>query len=262
VLQLARATDFHISLDGKGLDLSIRINQAARLIIAGTAVLATTLGCHAQGLLEMQPEIRTLHLNGVFPSTIGRERDGYRLELQDRFYRYDATGDGLLTAEDPVFFTIVQRTRARGVKRPWVMDHDFNGDGVVSESEIRRGVAYDLRYYKRAPASEISREFEKAVAEAIAADADGNGLITSAEAEKLREGFSLTEHEDIVAGVRNALWAGIGPTKGEISYESFMSEGEKWFRDADADNDGVVSQEEFRSHVDKILKAVRAAPPK
>jgi hypothetical protein len=85
MLQLARATSLHIVSTAKVRDLSIWINQAARLIIAGTAVLATTLGCHAQGLLEMRPETRTLLLDSVFPSPIGRKLDDYRLQLQDRF---------------------------------------------------------------------------------------------------------------------------------------------------------------------------------
>lgn len=237
-------------------------NQATRLLVVGVAVLATTLSCQAQGLPEMQPENRRLHLHSVFPSAIGRKLDAYRLELQDLFYRFDATGDGMLTAEDPVFFTTVQRTRAQGEKRPWVMNHDFNGDGVATESEIRRGVTFDLRFYKRAPSREISDAIEKAVAEAMATDADGNGQITSVEAEKLPEGSFYRERQDIVTLARYALWAGMGPTKEKISYDSFISEGENWFRDTDTDNDGFVSQEESTSHTDKILKSVQATLPK
>jgi EF hand domain-containing protein len=258
----ARYESLHSLSTAKVRDLTIWIIQAARLVTAGTAVLATTLGCHAQGLVEMQPEARALHLNSVFPSTIGRKLDGYRLELQDLFYRLDATGDELLTAEDPAFFAVVQRTRTQGGKRPWVMDHDFNNDGVATESEIRRGLTYDLRYYKRAPVREISDLINRTVKEAMAADADGDGRITSAEAEKLHEGSSLVERQDIVASVKIAVWAGIGPTKGPISYENFLLEGEKSFRDADTDNDGFVSPDEFTSRTDRIVAAVRAKLPK
>jgi hypothetical protein len=241
--------------------LSTWINQAALLMIAGFAVLATTVGCNAQGVSEISPEVRNLHLEAVFPSTIGRKLDGYRLELQRDFYRFDATGDGLLTAEDPVVFTMVKRARVQGESRPWVMYQDFDGNGVVTESEIRRGMAFDLRMFRPLPSREaiqqISDMIDKAVAEAMVADTDGDGRITSVEAERLPVSVSHPELEDIVTRARYAIWMGIGPTKGEISFQSFMSEGEKWFRETDADSDGIVSPEEFLSRSEKIGKAIR-----
>jgi hypothetical protein len=262
MFQLSRVTVHCTASVSESWNLNIWIDQAERSIIVGIALFSATLSSHAQGLLEMPPEVRALHLNSVFPSVAGHKLDDYRLALQDLFYRFDATGDGLLTAEDPVFFTIVQRTRAGGGKRPWVMEHDFSGDGVVTESEIRRGVAFDLRYYKRGSARELSDQLEKTVAEAMAADTDHDGRITLVEAAKLREGSSFAELEDNVTRLRYALWAGIGSIKGAISYESFVLEGENWFRAADADNDGFVSQEEYSGRQDNISRAIQTLLPK
>jgi Ca2+-binding EF-hand superfamily protein len=243
--------------------LSTRINHAARLMIAGFAALATTIGSDAQ-VIKISPENRALHLAAVFPATIGRKFHEYRLDLQMQFERFDATGDGLLTAEDPVVFTMVRRARVRvqDENRPWVKYHDFDGDGDVTESEIRRGMAFDLRMYTpRAPPEglqHVSDMIDKAVAEAMAADADGDGRITPVEAKNLPAGISYPEREDIVSGVRDALMIGIGPTDGEINLQSFMLEGEKWFRDTDTDSNGFVSPEEYLSRSKKIGDAIMA----
>lgn len=244
--------------------MSAWINHAGRLAIVGVAALATTVGCDAQGVAQISPESRALHLGMVFPATIGCKLDDYRSELERYFVRFDATGDGLLTAEDLVVFTMVARARARvqGHNQPWVMYHDFDGDGVVTEREIRRGMAFDLRMSKQ-PAfpemvQQISAMIDKAVAEAMAADADGDGGITPAEAEKLPVGISLPEREEIVGSARDALLVGIGPNDGQIDLQSFMSEGEKWFRDTDTDSDGFVSPEEYWSRREKVRNAIFA----
>jgi Ca2+-binding EF-hand superfamily protein len=243
--------------------LNTWINHAARLTIAGFAALATTVGCNAQ-VVRISPENRALHLETVFPATIGRKLDDYRSDLQSDFNRFDATGDGLITAEDPVVFTMVQRarTRVQGENQPWVMYQDFDGDGVITESDVRRGMAFDMRMFKppgsREAVRQISDMIDKTVAEAMAADTDGDGRITSVEAEKLPVGVSYPERNDTVGRVRYALMIGIGPTDGEINLQSFMSEGEKWFRDTDTDGDGFVSPEEYMSRSQKIGQAIRA----
>jgi Ca2+-binding EF-hand superfamily protein len=153
---------------------------------------------------------------------------------------------------------IQERANAMAV----VMRHDLDGDGAVTEDEIRRAMKYDLRSELAqaavnltgkppAPTAEaLAKQIETNVRSIMALDSDNDGKVVSSDAPKL---FQRTPRPAAVSQYGDAGRARQALTldtssKGEVTPADYQGTGEALFREVDADNDGTISQQELADY--------------
>ena len=192
----------------------------------------------------------------------GQTLDRYLEILRIDFFRIDADADGKLTQRDVDQHELMRVIQERANAMAVVMRYDLDGDGAVTEDEIRRAMKYDLRSELAqaavnltgkppAPTAEaLAKQIETNVRSIMALDSDNDGKVVSSDAPKL---FQRTPRPAAVSQYGDAGRARQALTldtssKGEVTPADYQGTGEALFREVDADNDGTISQQELADY--------------
>lgn len=188
----------------------------------------------------------------------GAGLDRYLEILRNDFFPIDADTDGKITQRDVDLHALMEGIQLRSIGVTFVMRFDLDGDGLVTEDEIRRGMSYEMRTqigiaaFNSAGKPQLpsmdgpARQIESTVRSVMALDADKDGKVNIAEAGKfglpgMPRGLAPNGQS---ARARQALTLDPG-SKGEVTLADYQGAGEALFRKIDADHDGTISQQEL-----------------
>ena len=175
----------------------------------------------------------------------GSEQSRYVSQLLGDFFQLDADSDGKITQRDVDLHALMEAAQMRTFALTSVMRFDLDGDGLVTEDEVRR----TLRYTQR---NNDKDQIESAVRSVMALDTDKDGKISLSEAGKFG-------HADLQRAAlqnpqadraRQALTLANAATD-ELSLANYQAAGEALFRRIDTDNDGKVSSRELADYQGK-----------
>jgi Ca2+-binding EF-hand superfamily protein len=186
----------------------------------------------------------------------GLALDRYLELLRNDFFQIDADVDGKITQRDVDFHMLMEGNQSRSSAITFIMRFDLDGDGLVTEDEIRRTMNYDMRMQlAQAAFNNMSRpqlpsmsgpekQIENTIQSIMALDTDKDGKVSVSEAGKF--GMSNPQRRFVQNG--QSARAGQAMTlgsKGEVTLADYQAAGEALFRKIDADNDGAISQQEL-----------------
>jgi Ca2+-binding EF-hand superfamily protein len=235
-----------------------RLTSIARW--TGAAVLlAITLG--PTMALSQQPAPQSAPAAAVAPgsqlllSRVQPEQtlDQYLENLRNDFFQIDADSDGKLTQQDVELHALMETIQFRMMALGFVTRFDLDGDGAVTEDEIRKVARYEMRtqlglaaFKPPVPADALEKQIESTVRSIMALDADKDGKVVYSEAAKftqpgMQRGF---EQNGPSARARQALTLNT-ESKGAITLADYQGAGEALFRKIDSDHDGKISQQEL-----------------
>ena len=175
----------------------------------------------------------------------GATLDRYFERLRQEFSQLDADADGKITQSDVDLHTLMEEVMLRAFATQFVMRFDLDGDGAVTEDEIRRA----SRYYYRAAARGSQHHVEDDVRSVMALDTDKDGKVSVGEAGKYR--YPEMQRNLGLPGdsLRARLALTLESNSGNgITLQDFTTAGEALFRKIDADHDGKTSQEELAAY--------------
>jgi Ca2+-binding EF-hand superfamily protein len=250
--------------------------RQTRLVSFGFAVVAA---CSAASPAYSQqpalsPATEQLLLQRV---QAGGMLEKYLDGLRNDFFQLDADVDGVITQHDVDLHTLMEAVQARNLAINNVMRYDLDGDGFVTEDEIRRHMNYDLRsqlglaaYNKRAkpqiPAMDFAtKQIENMVRTIMALDSDSDGKVSVGEAAKFGMSGNQPRGQSGQSSRARQLLAMDTSSKGALSLADYESVGEAFFRKIDVDNDGTISQQElmdFRTRAERAGCELPAASDK
>ena len=186
--------------------------------------------------------------------------DQYLAGLLDDFFQIDADGDGKLTQHDVDLHTLMDKIQLRSIAMNLVTRFDLDGDGAVTEDEIRRAKRYGLRILrgrmvanKTPPASvdeAMQTQIESSVRSVMAMDADKDGKVDYSEASKFSPPGvkpGTTSYHEQSGRARRALTLD-SESKGAVTLADYQGAGEALFRKVDSDHDGRISQQELTDY--------------
>ncbi|WP_257166007.1 EF-hand domain-containing protein [Bradyrhizobium sp. SRS-191] len=229
-----------------------RIVRSAIIAGATAALMVATSSARA----EQKPD-------WTLPMLLARVQAGATLEnvldqQRNEFLELDADGDGRLMARDVDLHGTMEAVQARYQSLQGVLRYDLNGDGFVTEDEIRRTMRYELRVQlgqaQRGRSSfSPDRQIDSTVERLMALDADKDGRISMAEAVKLPVAQG---NSSAAAGrIRRTLDAA---GKDEVTLQDYLSVAEAVFRKVDADGNGTISQQEATDYSQSLIRAAAA----
>jgi Ca2+-binding EF-hand superfamily protein len=176
------------------------------------------------------------------------------------FFSIDADVDGQITQRDVDLHTVMETVQGRTSAVSHVMRYDLDGDGSVTEDEIRHGMSYDMRSQRglaafnkigkpQLPSMAVSAmQIETAIRSIMAVDADKDGKVTVAEAARFGvPGRGGRPESGQAARARQVLTLDSG-TKAAVTLAEYQAAGELLFRNVDTDNDGIISQQELTGY--------------
>jgi Ca2+-binding EF-hand superfamily protein len=231
-------------------------SSCARLLSLGfatvVAVLAESPARAQQPVLS--PATQALLLPRVQQ---GMTLERYLDNLRNDFFQLDADVDGHITQRDVDLHALMESVQARSMAVNNVMRYDLDGDGFVTEDEIRRHVSYDLRsqmglaaYNKVAkpqlPSPDfVAKQIEIMVRTIMALDSNNDGKVSVAEAAKFGASGNQNRGQNGQSARARQLLAIESAAKGSLSLADYEATGEALFRKIDADSDGTISQQEL-----------------
>jgi Ca2+-binding EF-hand superfamily protein len=199
------------------------------------------------------------------------------LEVLHRdFHAADTDGDGEISEADDALAVQLARATFRAMYLAELMRADLDGDGVVTEDELRTTLRhdYDIDALTVPEGSTPEQQIEDAVHRVMAADADHDGRITFDEARN----YAASEQAFQTLGAMGAgnarqLLFFRPEGKSVLTLADLDAAAEKLFRDADTDGDGVISADELKPFAHPVPlslgtprlaqpQLVRAEPPK
>lgn len=200
------------------------------------------------------PAATQLLLGRIHPN-LALER--YLENLRGEFRALDADSDGVLTEKDVALHALMEDVQLRNMSAIAVMRFDLDGDGFVTEDEIRRGFAYEMRAEAAQSAiagrpsgeqAAIQQQLDRRVGGILAADTDKDGRVSYAEASKFGQSQrQAAQPFGQASRTRQALTLE-GATQGILGASAYEAAGEALFRKVDADADGKISQQELADY--------------
>ena len=184
----------------------------------------------------------------------GSTLERYFARLRIDFTQLDADLDGKITQRDVDLHALMETVLRRNFALQSVMGYDLDGDGAVTEDEIRRA----MRYYLRSSLNESEKKIDDTVRSIMALDTDQDGKVSISEAGK----FTSPEMQRNLGSpgeagrARQALTLK-SSTKGEITLQDYEATGEALFRKVDTDHDGKISPQEL----DDYRRTLAVNPP-
>jgi Ca2+-binding EF-hand superfamily protein len=235
------------------------------LVLAGLMTLTTAgpvLSQRAIRAMPGQPTAAQLFLQQLPP---GQTLERYQSALRNDFANVDADADGEITQRDVDLHILMEGVAARRTAIMTVFGYDLDGDGYVTEDEVRRSMAYNLRAQTAAAnkvdgvqpanADAIARQIDNVVRTIVALDTDKDGRVSLAEGVKY--GLAGAERRAISGQAARArqLLTIDGVANGVLTLAAYQAAGEALFRQVDADKDGAVSQQELTDHATRAERA-------
>lgn len=219
---------------------SKRIGPTPVLLVAGI-LLAVVVSSAAQTSSPASSEPSAPLLLPHEGATLERYIDGLRRD----FTELDADADGKITQADVDLHVLMEEVMLHAYAAMSVMRFDLDGDGVVTEDEIRRG----SRYYFKSAVNGPQSHTEEEVREVMALDADKDGKVSFSEAGKYRhpEMLRILGMPGVSARARRALALEPGLRRG-VALADYTAAGETLFRKIDADHDGTTSRDELAAY--------------
>ena len=165
--------------------------------------------------------------------------------LRRGFMQLDADRDGKITQRDVDLHTLMETVALRSFALQFVMSHDLDGDGAVTEDEIRRAKIYSLRSAPNGPEQQI----EETVRLIMKLDVDKDGKVNVVEAGKIN--YPNMQRNLGLPGASARAGRALmleSSTKGEITLRDYEAPGIALFRKVDADGDGKISQQELDAY--------------
>jgi Ca2+-binding EF-hand superfamily protein len=182
----------------------------------------------------------------------------YLESMRIDFVMVDADSDGEITQRDVDLHTVMEGVQARKHAINMVMRYDLDGDGLVTEDEIRRSMTYDLRAQIGLAAANklnqpqlpdaVAKQIDNMVRTIVALDTDKDGKVSLAEAAKYgAPGMQGRGTNGLAARARQLLTID-GASKAVLTLAEYQAAGEALFRQIDTDKDGAVSQQELADY--------------
>ena len=188
----------------------------------------------------------------------GATLDSFRETLRSDFVLLDADADGRLTARDVELHDVMEGLQVRMQGLSFVLRYDLDGDGAVTEDEIRRTMRYELRSQLAqtgpgvSAATALDRQIDSTVQRIMALDVDKDGKVSVSEA--VQYGNSgVKPFRGGQSGRTRQLLDAAG--RDEITLQDYLALGEAEFRKADADSNGTLSQQEFTDYSQGVVRA-------
>jgi Ca2+-binding EF-hand superfamily protein len=225
------------------------------ITLAGSiALMAVSPAWSQQG--RATPSAQQFLLQRISPGTV---LDRYIDQLRNDFFLVDADSDGRITQSDAELHTVMEAIQARNSAVNMVMRYDLDGDGLVTEDEIRRGMKYDLRiqlgiaaFHKantpQLPVGDATKQIDDKVRTITALDTDNDGKVGIAEAAKYGAPANRVRGASGQAERVRQLLTIDGASKGTLTLAEYQAAGEALFRQIDTDKDGAVSQQELSDY--------------
>jgi len=230
---------------------------------AGAAALLMLLGGSNAALSQQSAPQQYIMLPGdqllLSRLTSGSEFGPYLYELRAHFFHLDADTDGKLTQRDIDLHTSMEALQARAMALNSIMRLDLDGDGAVTEDEIRRTARYERRGQVALAASnsagqkqaaDAEEQIENYVRSVMALDTDKDGKVSFSEAGKYGEPIrrrAAVQDGGLSALVRQAMTLATQPPY-ELTLVDYQAAGEALFRKIDSDNDFKISQQELADY--------------
>ncbi len=221
------------------------------IALAGSMTLMGTSFAWSQGG-GVTPTVHQLMLQRI---AAGVALEPYLKALRTDFFMVDADSDGEITQRDVDLHTAMEGVYARRYVIQSVMRYDLDGNGFVTEDEIRRTMTYELRAEiglaagsKRdkpqlPTADGVAKQIDNTVRTILALDTDRNGMVSLAEATD--NGPAGKRGTSFYAVRARQLLTIDGASKGVSTLTEYLAAGEALFREVDVDKSGVVSQQEL-----------------
>jgi Ca2+-binding EF-hand superfamily protein len=239
-----------------------------RKIRSVSLVLAGLVACTARApARSQQPGAPSAVQQLLLPRIqAGVTLERYLEFLRNDFFQVDADIDGQITQRDVDLHTLMEGIQARTSAINMVMRYDLDGDGFVTEEEVRRGMSYDLRgqlglaAFNKAskpqlPADAAAKQIDNMVRTIGALDTDKDGKVSVAEAAKFgSSGIQGRGQNGQSARARQFLTID-GASKGALTLTEYQAAGEALFRKIDADSDGTISQQELTDYRTRAERA-------
>jgi Ca2+-binding EF-hand superfamily protein len=174
--------------------------------------------------------------------------DAYLKRIRGEFRMADANADGEISKSDAELLAQIRRASFRAMYLVQFFQADLDGDGVVTEDELRRWFRYGFYSKEVRPATgkTVEQTIEDKVHENMVADANHDGRITFAEA--LSYANLLPDIGALAAAPVYQLLAFAPAGKSALTKADLDAAAEKLFHEVDANGDGVVSAEELRAY--------------
>ncbi len=199
--------------------------------------------------------------------------------LRQDFRRLDADRDNELTAADADLHEIAVRAMVRALIAMTILRADLDGDGYVTQAELRKTLRYDERSDGATPQSLDT--IEVAVRQLMAADTDGDGRISVAEALSFAANpkDSLPKMVTSLGGAAQRMnlllanWNSAANQRnpmadevrrllpvghdGKVTMADFDAAATAVFRAVDTDGNGTISQDELNGYRKREADAAR-----
>jgi Ca2+-binding EF-hand superfamily protein len=239
------------------------------------AVLLATLGSTVAVSQQPAPQLPAAAVTPGSQLLLSRLQPEQTLEqylesVRYDFFQIDADSDGKITPQDVDLHALMETTQFRMMALGFVTRFDLDGDGAVTEDEVRKVARYEMRTQlglaaskPPIPADALEKQIENTVLAVMALDTNRDGKVVYSEAGKSSQpGMQRAFAESgLSARARQALTFD-SDSKGGVSLADYQGAGEALFRKIDSNHDGKISQQEladYRRQPDPPDAALRSA---